>query len=486
MRFLSLKDLDQTEGTHVAFTSVCAFTFLTNFAIGGLAPAFFILHIEFNRSMTETSHLLLWPILVLGLFNFFWVPLANYFSKRPIFVFASLLLCLYYVWGAVATSFKSLLWSNIVAAFAGSSTETLGAAIDLYFLHKRGQKMGIYMNAIAGGNTLGPLICGFVVQSLGWRWHKWIAVILTAVNFLAVLLFVLETRYNRRGTVVDLTTSASEKHIDVAKVGASVIGPSARTSHDTQPQLPKQTFVQELTSWTVTPSTNLFMLFARPFPMIVYPAVVYASLCYSISLVVVVVAVNILNAFVLQVPPYNWSPQINGLINIPGLLGNLFGVWAGGDLVDIWCARRTKKNNGIYEPESRLYMLVLPFFITAGGCVLFGYGVQNTLSWVALFFGYGMISVGLTATPTITMSYVSDCALPINSDTLLLVNGLKNVVAFGFLYGVVPWVEKVGYVDCFRTMAGIFVGVVGIGAVLLILGGVRVRHATAKWKIILE
>lgn len=79
--------------------------------------------------MTDTSHLLLWPILVLGLFNFFWVPLANYFGKRPVFVFASLLLCLCYVWGAVASSFRSLLWSNIIAAFAGSSTEALGAAI---------------------------------------------------------------------------------------------------------------------------------------------------------------------------------------------------------------------------------------------------------------------------------------------------------------------------------------------------------------------
>jgi len=63
--------------------------------------------------------------------------------------------------------------------------------------------------------------------------------------------------------------------------------------------------------------------------MIFYPGVIYAFLCYSISLVIVV-AVNILNPFVLQAPPYNWSPQINGLINIPGLLGNVFGAWAGG------------------------------------------------------------------------------------------------------------------------------------------------------------
>lgn len=63
--------------------------------------------------------------------------------------------------------------------------------------------------------------------------------------------------------------------------------------------------------------------------MIVYPAVIFAFLCYSISLVITV-AVNILNSFILQAPPYRWSPQTNGLINIPGILGNLFGAWAGG------------------------------------------------------------------------------------------------------------------------------------------------------------
>ncbi len=97
-----------------------------------------------------------------------------------------------------------------------------------------------------------------------------------------------------------------------------------------------------------------------------------------------------------------------------------------------------------------------------------------------------MISVALTAIPTITMAYVSDCALPVNSDVLLLVNGLKNIVAFGFLYGVVPWVEEAGYVQAFGAMAGVFAGIVGTGAVILVIHGTNVRHASAQWKVILE
>ena len=82
------------------------------------------------------------------------------------------------------------------------------------------------------------------------------------------------------------------------------------------------------------------------------------------------------------------------------------------------------------------------------------------------------------------MTYVSDCYLPIAPDALLLINGLKNVVAFGFLYGVVPWVTKAGYVEVFGTQAGVFVAIIAL-AIPLSLFGRRIRHATAQWRIIL-
>ncbi|KAK3694499.1 major facilitator superfamily domain-containing protein [Podospora appendiculata] len=482
---------------HIAFLSVCAFTFLANYGIGGLSPAFYILSLEFDKTVTETSALLLWPILVLGVFNFFWVPIANYFGKRPVFVFASGLLCVCYIWGAVATSFRSLLWSNIIAAFAGSSTEALGASIvnDLYFLHERGAKMGLYMSFISGGNSIGPLVCGFVITGLSWRWHKWIAVILTALTFLTVVFFVPETRYFRdeNQNVVSpegIAMSSSTEGVgsgDLEKTAAGAEG--RRTGDHSLPlpgmEIPKKTWMQELGLWSgVAPETNLLKMAVRPFPMFVYPCVVYSFLGYAVSLVLTV-AINILNPFVLQAPPYSWSPMINGLINLPGFIGNVAGSFAGGWLVDLFCDWRARRHAGVFEPENRLYLCALPLLITGAGCVLFGYGVERTLHWTSLFFGYGMVSFALTAVPTITMAYVSDCVLPVNLDALMLVNGSKNIVAFGFLYGVVPWVEQMGYVDCFGTQAGIFVAVIGIGMAILIPLGGKIRHSQAQWRIIL-
>lgn len=445
MRLHSLKELDSSEGTvqfhdesdqgnlilhpkpnpndpndplrwpkwkkFICFFSVCSFAFLTNYAIGGLAPAFYPLSIEFEKTMTETSALLIWPILVLGVFNFLWVPLANYFGKRPVFVFATLLLCLAYLWGAVAQSFDSLLWSNIVAAFAGSASEALAASIvnDVFFLHQRANLMSWYMNAIAGGNTVGPLICGFVITGTSWRVQKWHAFGLVAINFLLVLFFVPETRYDRtelmqsdgsstrtmslesescqtKGEAQPNTTAAnSNSDLDLEKANSSPVIKAVHPAHRAPVvEIPKKTFMQEMSLWSGLPKdTNLLKLFLRPLPMIAYPAVIIAFLGFAVSLAWVV-AINILNSFVLQAPPYNWKPDINGLINIPGLIGNLFGAWIGGWVVDRYSDWRSKKNKGVFQPETRLHLLIIPGLIVPAGCLLWGYGVARSMHWTAL------------------------------------------------------------------------------------------------------
>ena len=203
--------------------------------------------------------------------------------------------------------------------------------------------MSFYINAINGGNTIGPLICGFIITGTSWRWHKWIAFILTFINFVVVLLFCPETRYYRSGV---RTIGASERASDpassddeVASTEAGKLGTITAKEFGDHPllqeeQVPKKTWRQELSLWSGTPKdTNLFKLFIRPLPLIVYPAVILSFLGFAVSLAWVV-AINILNPFVLQAPPYNWKPDINGLINIAGLIGNLIGAFLGGWVVD--------------------------------------------------------------------------------------------------------------------------------------------------------
>lgn len=179
-----------------------------------------------------------------------------------------------------------------MAAFAGSSTEALGASIvnDLYFLHERGNLMGVYMNFISGGNTIGPLICGFIVQGVSWRWHKWLAFILTAINFLAVLLLVPETRYDRTGleTAAPSTSASSASIPNVSNEDGSALEKTISTNEremqgrGSSEARPKKSYFQELSLWSGVPKeTNLLKLFLRPFSLIVYPAVAFSFLGYA-------------------------------------------------------------------------------------------------------------------------------------------------------------------------------------------------------------
>lgn len=75
-------------------------------------------------------------------------------------------------------------------------------------------------------------------------------------------------------------------------------------------------------------------------------------------------------ASVFQSPPYNFTPAINGLINIPSFIGNLLGSYVGGGLTDRIAERQARKNNGIFEPETRLVALVIPFFLVPAGLLM--------------------------------------------------------------------------------------------------------------------
>ena len=76
------------------------------------------------------------------------------------------------------------------------------------------------------------------------------------------------------------------------------------------------------------------------------------------------------NASIFQSPPYNMSPGINSLINLCQLIGVLIGACSGGAFTDYYSQWRARKNNGVFEPETRLVPLIIPFFIVPIGLLM--------------------------------------------------------------------------------------------------------------------
>ena len=78
-----------------------------------------------------------------------------------------------------------------------------------------------------------------------------------------------------------------------------------------------------------------------------------------------------------------------------------------------------------------------------------------------------------------------DAYLPVGYEAILLVNALKQIFAFGFSYGVIPWTTLDGYAGAFGAMAGIQFALVFLGLPLWYFGK-KLRHISGGWKIILS
>ena len=135
-------------------------------------------------------------------------------------------------------------------------------------------------------------------------------------------------------------------------------------------EIPKKTFLQELSIRpTINQNASYIHLILRPWPLILYPAIFFAFLSFSTTLAWVVCYVDTY-ASVYQAPPYLMNIGVSGLYNVPGIIGILIGSYIGGAFTD-WIAQKTaRKNNGIFEPESRLLALVVPFFLVPVGLLM--------------------------------------------------------------------------------------------------------------------
>jgi MFS family permease len=87
-------------------------------------------------------------VLVLGLGNVFWVPLANVFGRRLVLVVSTFVLSVATTCGMFFTGFNTTLIIRIFQGLGSSASETVVPAVvgDLFFVHERGSWMVCFCN----------------------------------------------------------------------------------------------------------------------------------------------------------------------------------------------------------------------------------------------------------------------------------------------------------------------------------------------------
>jgi hypothetical protein len=80
-----------------------------------LSPGFVPISAELGITVEVLSQATAWLILTIGLGLFITNPLAKIYGKRPIYIFASVIMLACSIWGAVATNYNSFLASRVIS-----------------------------------------------------------------------------------------------------------------------------------------------------------------------------------------------------------------------------------------------------------------------------------------------------------------------------------------------------------------------------------
>jgi MFS family permease len=102
-------------------------------------------------------------------------PTAIIVGKRPVYLVTALCLVATSSWCALSPSYQSLVVARFFQGISVSPGEVLPSATvaEIFFLHERAFRLGIYTLLLLGGKHLVPLVSAVIIEAAGWRWVFW-------------------------------------------------------------------------------------------------------------------------------------------------------------------------------------------------------------------------------------------------------------------------------------------------------------------------
>ncbi|KIK56938.1 hypothetical protein GYMLUDRAFT_173749, partial [Collybiopsis luxurians FD-317 M1] len=353
-------------------------------------PAYGELSKEFGISTVTASYQTTAAIAMNGIGPFLFVPLANAFGRRPVYIattligFASALGC------AFAHSFGGLVGARLICSYSCGFFLTLSTAqaSDLFCLHERGRALGLYTVLYTGGH-FAPIPSGLIGQFLGWRWIFKITAICNGVALLFIFFFLPETLYIRDQTPSEVTKgprTALERYLWRTKLGRSFPGRQLKLSDFVWPYV----------------------------KMVRYPSVLFPAIYYSAQVVTFLAILRILTAvtvFQIFSEEFGWNTLLIGLAYGGALLiGSFLGETAGGWVVDrVMTRARQRAGNESAPSEVRLQAIWTGEILVPAGLLIYGFSIQFQAPWIVPLVGLAIACFGVQCLTTVMYTYSTDC-----------------------------------------------------------------------------
>lgn len=352
--------------------------------------------------------------------------------------------------------------------------------------------MSLYALFLTSSNIIAPLLAGFILDGMGWRWVLFWPAIGCGLGFVILFFIMEETNYDRKtvGVVETIDTPESSSLADGQEASNTEKG--IQISERPSPQgttagtYQKKTCFEKLALFGKPRPNQLWTMIKRPFMLVSLPVVVYCGFAYGCT----VVWSNLMNgtsSLILSSPPYNFKASMVGLFSLASLLGTAVGCIGSGILGDWFIIKMARRNGGIVEAESRLWLYVFPVIGVPAALILWGVGAAFSIHWFGLAFAAFLLSAALSTTIILCVNYTVDTYRDLAGEAMITVIVIRNTMSFGVGYAITPWILNLGYQNTYISAAFIAMGSSLMFLVMLKWGKeFRENSRLRYWKYVVE
>ncbi|KAK0631124.1 major facilitator superfamily domain-containing protein [Bombardia bombarda] len=360
-----------------------------------LAPGIGSLNEEFHNensilgTMTVSIYLLGYTIGPL-----FLAPLSEIYGRKWVLSISNFFFCIWHIGCAMAPNISALIVFRFLTGLGAVGCVSLAPGIiaDVFRVDERGFALGMYTLGPLVGPTAGPLIGGWLAQTIGWRWDFWIVFIVAVLISLMIVVFSRETN---AAILMDRKVARLRKELNRPDL-RSCYRDYHPVSHPGEIPTPVLTPRRILLNGLIRP-TKLLFLSPLLFFLALYVAFIYGALFLLFTTIPTTFETT-----------YNFTVGLTGLVYLSLGIGFLSGwvvVTLSSDKIVI---RLTKANDGVFEPEMRMPMCIYFAILLPSTFFWYGWSAYYKTHWIVPILGLFPFATGLIGVYLPIIAYVVD------------------------------------------------------------------------------
>ncbi|KAJ5456248.1 hypothetical protein N7530_011522 [Penicillium desertorum] len=418
--------LDPTNGGVVALLSFMGFT--VTFTCISLAPIAGHVVDDLNGSEgAKSATVMLVTIWELGeaVGPHFIAPLSEIFGRYRLYLTMNTMFIVAILFAALSPSTELLIVSRALTGISVASNVLSPAIIgDMFVPEQRGTGLTLIMFTPLIGGTLGPIISGAVLQTLGWRAIIWISVVMASICQILFLTFFQETY-----KVQILRRRAARLSLEIGGVREEQASYGGHGQLGTLDHAPSGSSTQlECSGGSLTILEDI----------------------------------------------YGLSPTETGLVFIANAIGTIISFIISKVLLDKIYVKLRARNNGDGLPEYRLPLSIIGALTLPPAVILYGWCAEYKLPLCVLVFAMIWLRASVMLASSPLTAYIVDACGIYSASAMAGLISLRCLAGAFLPLSVSHLTERIGYGGGFSMLGG-------LGLVFALIPTL-VFHYGAQWR----